>query len=76
MSQPEDRRVYREGVLIFSAMILSGIVTVTASVWIIRSTDLVQVSVREERATSRIDQLKANRTPPRPVAPIRQESVE
>ena len=71
---PRERFLYREGVLIFAAMILSGIVTVGASVYIVRNTDLIQMSVREPKA-DRVEQLRKNRTPPKPVPYLKSDGT-
>lgn len=55
----DDRHPYREGLLIIAAMVLSGILTVSVSVWIVRGTDLLDSERKEFREPPR----------PAPVAP-------
>ena len=44
----EDRHPYREGLLIVAAMVISGIITVSVSVYIVSKTDLLKTT-REVR---------------------------
>ena len=68
----EDRHPYREGTLIFAAMILSGILTVAVSVWFLAGRELVGVSVRDVDHVERVRERKAAniRNNPRPAVPL------
>ena len=70
----EDRHPYREGLLIFAAMILSGILTVTVSVWIVGGRNLIGISVRDPAHAEQVRQRKADgvRDNPRPAIPLDQ----
>ena len=61
---PDDKYPYREGVLILSAMIVSGIVTLAVSLWVLRDADLINVSVREVRTE---ENSRGARLPDQPV---------
>ena len=53
--------MHREGVLIFAAMVLSGLLTVSVAVWMLGSADLMDVSVRIPSETDQ--QTEAPRPP-------------
>ena len=68
VTDPIRRYPHREGVLLIAAMILSGILTVSVSVWILNRTDLIGMSVREVPDDER---LQGPRMPAEPVPSIR-----
>ena len=64
------RRPHREGVLLIAAMVISGLITVSVSVWILKQSDLIGMSVREDRTA---EQMRGPQQPPNPVQPIRRD---